>query len=805
MTKCLGGVGKMAQGVRKALAEERPSRNFAVHQELSASANGILGNIARMELLMKLLGLEVSFSRFDQGDAGEIRAITRGLTSWVASYAYFYMGIQERLEVIRQDLTPLYSRRTSVFSSASARSSKLFAALRKSYKPIGEFEDNMHKTILDLSRMDFDPDSALTLEDMDHMMDFIDKRYGRLLQSMVDTLGAAVAWLNAANNFRLLALLRWSTHKRIQQERSEALKAAVFALHKELDASNDVNWNNTVTSEASRGKLLLPLLGQGSLYSFITKHSVELVLNLANLCLSIDDHRPTPRLITPFTKSLRAIPSVVMDLGDENQDDIKPDQIDGFVPYSRTEARDPDTSPARSIWHLVGKQIMRFAGIIYHPDFLFNLKRAVCIAAVSTPFWCRTSIWVVYHDHLVWITVMAALSVNPTTGDTIYSMIARACATFGGVVIGLVSWYISTGRGAGNYYGLAATTFVVFFFLAYYRHFAIHMTPQPTIVVCVTIILTWGTSWVDTHQNPISNIGHGFHVAWTRFVTVLAGLVAGFIATLLPKPKTGKKMVRLMLGRTLQELGNLTCDVAKFSLQRMENPSLHITLRNDTITKRLRAVLMKIATADRLITTLKYEPSLTGPWPMEKYRLLARYERDLFTLHGLLYQVLNQIDDPEEWMPRLFGMYGWSKVELSADYFAVISMASRSLVLPAPLPRVTPAQTTVKHMNFLRENSTAGSTDYTENSSLAGAVQSEEAIAAARDHLVRNVDFDSVLSHDGQLGLVGLVLMHSIYEILDKTMVLVKSLVGEEYDADLNMYAFDIEDPGDVDMLRFIN
>jgi hypothetical protein len=176
---------------------------------------------------------------------------------------------------------------------------------------------------------------------------------------------------------------------RIQQERSDALKAAVFALHKEPEAESLADWKDTLTSEAYVGKLLLPLVGQGSLYSCITRHSVDIVLGLANLCLSIDNHRPTPRLITPFTKSLRAVPQVVINIGDEKQNDIKPNHIDGFVPYSRTEVRDPDLSPARSVSHLVGKQITKVTGIVYHLDFLFNLKRTVCITAVSTPFGVR--------------------------------------------------------------------------------------------------------------------------------------------------------------------------------------------------------------------------------------------------------------------------------------------------------------------------------------------------------------------------------------------------------------------------------
>jgi hypothetical protein len=47
--------------------------------------------------------------------------------------------------------------------------------------------------------------------------------------------------------------------------------------------------------------------------------------------------------------------------------------------------------------------------------------------------------------------------------------------------------------------------------------------------------------------------------------------------------------------------------------------------------------------------------------------------------------------------------YGWSSAGLSADLFAVIHMASRSLDSASSLPRITPAQTTVRLLNMLQE------------------------------------------------------------------------------------------------------
>jgi len=59
-------------------------------------------------------------------------------------------------------------------------------------------------------------------------------------------------------------------------------------------------------------------------------------------------------------------------------------------------------------------------------------------------------------------SVMAQLTSARFKGETALNFICRLIATFCGGVVGMTIWYISTGSGQGNPYGLAAVCAVFF-------------------------------------------------------------------------------------------------------------------------------------------------------------------------------------------------------------------------------------------------------------------------------------------------------------------------------------------------------
>ena len=64
---------------------------------------------------------------------------------------------------------------------------------------------------------------------------------------------------------------------------------------------------------------------------------------------------------------------------------------------------------------------------------------------------------------------MGQLTISRFRGDTTFGLVARIISTFLGGLTGTVMWYISTGNGRGNSYGLAVVCAVTFPFFFYAR------------------------------------------------------------------------------------------------------------------------------------------------------------------------------------------------------------------------------------------------------------------------------------------------------------------------------------------------
>jgi hypothetical protein len=99
-------------------------------------------------------------------------------------------------------------------------------------------------------------------------------------------------------------------------------------------------------------------------------------------------------------------------------------------------------------------------------------------------------------------------------------------------------------------------------------------------------------------------------------------------------------------------------------------------------------------------------------------------------------------------------------------------LSSGALFSGHALPKITPAQITVGHLKLLEDAISVSSNSKNQQQEI---VQSE-----LRGH----ADEPHTFSYDAQLSTVALTLMSAIYQRLDEIMLIVKSLVGEEFDVD---------------------
>ena len=83
---------------------------------------------------------------------------------------------------------------------------------------------------------------------------------------------------------------------------------------------------------------------------------------------------------------------------------------------------------------------------------------------------------------------MGQLTLARFRGDTTFGLTARIFSTIGGCLLGTALWYISTGTGNGNSYGLAAVIAVSAPFLFYGRLYW-PVPPMTNIIFFVTVAL----------------------------------------------------------------------------------------------------------------------------------------------------------------------------------------------------------------------------------------------------------------------------------------------------------------------------
>ena len=83
---------------------------------------------------------------------------------------------------------------------------------------------------------------------------------------------------------------------------------------------------------------------------------------------------------------------------------------------------------------------------------------------------------------------MGQLTLARFRGDTTFGLVARIISTFMGGLVGAAMWYISTGSGHGNPYGLAAVVGVCAPFFFYGRLYW-PVPPMTNIIFFVTAAL----------------------------------------------------------------------------------------------------------------------------------------------------------------------------------------------------------------------------------------------------------------------------------------------------------------------------
>lgn len=129
---------------------------------------------------------------------------------------------------------------------------------------------------------------------------------------------------------------------------------------------------------------------------------------------------------------------------------------------------------------------------------LFALRMVIVTIAVAIPAVIPTSAGFYYREKGIWALIMSQTTMLVYMADFMFSVVCRTVGTVIGGVLGLVAWYIGSGHGPGNPYGLAAITGAIIVVLMWGRLFFPPALLQAMMMCTATFVLVVGYSYGDS-------------------------------------------------------------------------------------------------------------------------------------------------------------------------------------------------------------------------------------------------------------------------------------------------------------------
>ncbi|EPS34710.1 hypothetical protein PDE_09674 [Penicillium oxalicum 114-2] len=193
---------------------------------------------------------------------------------------------------------------------------------------------------------------------------------------------------------------------------------------------------------------------------------------------------------------------------------------------------------------------------LINAEGMYALRMVVVTVALAIPAVIPSSAGFYYREKGLWALIMGQTTLVIYMSDFTLSLASRFIGTIVGGVAGLVAWYIGSGGGPGNPYGLAAVMAVILLLLMWGRIFAPPALLAATIMGGATCILIIGYSYDDTHIPTYGNPGWGYNVFWRRLLLVLIGAGAALIIQVLPRPPSAARHICKSMSNVIRSLSD---------------------------------------------------------------------------------------------------------------------------------------------------------------------------------------------------------------------------------------------------------
>ncbi|CAI7631717.1 unnamed protein product [Penicillium pancosmium] len=308
---------------------------------------------------------------------------------------------------------------------------------------------------------------------------------------------------------------------------------------------------------------------------------------------------------------------------------------------------DPEHLPPQSRWEKISDTLRKGYHFFGSPESVFGFRVAVATMVVSLVAFLRNSQHFYIQQRLIWGSIMIAISMASTAGSAMYGQSMRLLATFIGMVLAYIDWYIVDQQPAGVLVFVGITMFLSHYPLIRFPNHAV-----PPIVEMVTVMLIVGYALQVKKVGLIISESNEqeYHALYIlspyRLATVVGGIGVAFIFTYFPSATTVKSCFRRDFASFLYLLAHY------YSSVYTTNSLVVRGLAGDYNDKKsLGRVLEKARTrvlAKEIILLqameehrwfFSWEPTTGGKFPRDAYDKLAEHARNILQFSATLIEI----------------------------------------------------------------------------------------------------------------------------------------------------------------------
>ncbi|OJJ41506.1 hypothetical protein ASPWEDRAFT_167521 [Aspergillus wentii DTO 134E9] len=201
-----------------------------------------------------------------------------------------------------------------------------------------------------------------------------------------------------------------------------------------------------------------------------------------------------------------------------------------------------------------GRAILGLYHWLINAEGMYAMKMVIVTIALGVPAVIPSSAGFYYREKGFWALIMGQTTMLVYMSDFALSVICRTAGTIVGGVLGLIGWYIASGKEDGDPVPLAIVSGAGMMFHMSLRLWGSPAILQGTLMSAATALLVIGYSYDDVNIPAYGNPGVGYNVFWRRLVLVFVGLAASTIVQIFPRPPSAARHICKSLSNAMRSL-----------------------------------------------------------------------------------------------------------------------------------------------------------------------------------------------------------------------------------------------------------